>query len=328
VIRALSGLRRTTLTDVAVRSRRTAVCVLAATIVTVCVGVAVTAANGGGPARALTDLQGAGGGATAAPATAPHSAQLPLRGKQATLRVVQLPLRGKRPPPRVRQLPPRARRLPLSGKVVGIDPGHNGGNFTDPASIAWQVWNGREWENCDTTGTETNGGYTEALFNFRVAEYLRADLIREGARVVMTRTANSGVGPCVDRRASIINGGHANVAVDIHADGAASWGRGFAILEPVADGPNNNVIGSSARLGADIRAAMLAGTQMPTSNYDGYDGIKYRDDLAGLNLTNVPKILIEVGNMQNATDAAMLTSATFQLQVAGALLAAIIKFLR
>jgi len=161
-----------------------------------------------------------------------------------------------------------------------------------------------------------------------VAEYLRADLIRDGARVVMTRTANSGIGPCVDRRASIINGGHANVAVDIHADDAQFWGRGFAILEPVADGPNNKVIGSSARLGADIRAAMLAATRMPTSNYDGSGGIKYRDNLAGLNLTKVPKVLIEVGNMQNATDAAMLTSAKFQQQVAGALLAAIIEFLR
>ena len=306
----------------AVRSRRKAVYALAAAIVTVAAAVAVAAANGGGPARALTDMlpgDGPAASATTAPATAttvpaPQGAQLPLRGKEP-------PLRGK-------QLPLKAKELPLRGKIVGIDPGHNGGNFTDSASIAWQVWNGMEWENCDTTGTETNGGYTEALFNLRVAGYLRADLIRDGARVVMTRTANSGTGPCVDRRASVINGGHVNVAVDIHADGAASWGRGFAILEPVADGPNNKVIDSSARLGADIRAAMLAGTPMPTSNYDGYNGIKYRDDLAGLNLTKVPKILIEVGNMRNASDAAMLTSAEFQQQVARALLAAIIKFLR
>ena len=306
----------------AIRSRRKAVYALAAAIVTVAAAVAVAAANGGGPARALADMLPADGPtapATTAPATAP-TAPAP--------QSAQLPLRGREPQLRGRQLPLKAKELPLRGKIVGIDPGHNGGNFNDPASIAWQVWNGREWENCDTTGTETDGGYPEALFNIRVAEYLRAGLVRDGARVVMTRTANSGIGPCVDRRASIINGGHANVAVDIHADGAASWGRGFAILEPVADGPNNSVVGSSARLGADIRAAMLAGTPMPTSNYDGYNGIKYRDDLAGLNLTNVPKVLIEIGNMRNATDAAMLTSARFQQQVARALLAAIIKFLR
>jgi N-acetylmuramoyl-L-alanine amidase len=221
-----------------------------------------------------------------------------------------------------------ALRPPLQGKIVGIDPGHNGLNYTDPSYIDRQIWNGREWENCDTTGTETDGGYTEALFNFRVAQYLRTDLIRAGAKVVMTRTTNKGVGPCVDTRSYTINRRHANVAVDIHADGAPSWGRGFAILEPVADGPNNKVIASSARLGLDVRAAMLAYTKMPTSNYDGKNGISHRDDLAGLNLTKVPKILIEVGNMKNATDAKMLTSAKFQQLVAKTLLEAIIKFLK
>jgi N-acetylmuramoyl-L-alanine amidase len=218
--------------------------------------------------------------------------------------------------------------LPLAGKVVGIDPGHDGRNYTDPSYLDHQVWNGREQEACDTTGTATNDGYTEAMFNFRVAGYLRADLIQDGARVVITRTTNDGIGPCVNRRAAIINASHANVAVDIHADGAPSWGRGFTVLEPVADGPNDGVIASSARLAADVRAAMLVGTAMPVSNYDGKDGTKLRDDLAGLNLTTVPKILIEVGNMKNPADAAMLTSAAFQQQVAAVLLRAIVMFLR
>jgi N-acetylmuramoyl-L-alanine amidase len=219
-------------------------------------------------------------------------------------------------------------RLPLAGQIVGIDPGHNGRNYAYPSVIDRQVWNGREEEDCDTTGTVSDSGYTEAQFNFQVAGYLRADLIRAGARVVMTRTSNDGVGPCVNRRSAIINSARADAAVDIHADGAPPSGRGFAILEPVADGPNDPVIASSARLGADIRAAMLTGTTMPVSDYDGKDGIKDRDDLAGLNLTTVPKVLIEVGNMKNATDARMLASPAFQQRVAAALLQAIITFLR
>ena len=47
---------------------------------------------------------------------------------------------------------------------------------------------------------------------------------------------------------------------------------------------------------------------MPVSNYDGVDGLQPRNDLAGLNLTTVPKVLIECGNMQNATDAALLVT--------------------
>jgi N-acetylmuramoyl-L-alanine amidase len=222
---------------------------------------------------------------------------------------------------------PSAPTMPLAGRIVGIDPGHNGHNYTDPAYLNHQIWNGRESEACDTTGTETDGGYTEALFNLQVAGFLRTDLRHDGASVVMTRTTNVGVGPCVTSRAQIINAGHANVAVDIHADGGPVSGRGFAILEPVADGPNDAVITSSGQLGADVRQAFLSGTSMPVSTYDGVNGIAQRDDLAGLNLTTVPKVLIECGNMRNATDAALLTSTAFQEQVARALEAAIIRFL-
>ena len=218
--------------------------------------------------------------------------------------------------------------LPLAGKIVGIDPGHNGGNFSDPEAIAQQIWNGAEWEACDTTGTATDAGYTEAQFTFNVARYLRADLRRDGARVVMTRNSNTGVGPCVNRRAEIINDAHADVAVDIHADGAAPSGRGFTVLEPVAVGPNDAVIAASQRFGGDVRHAMLTDTAMPESNYEGTDGIMPRDDLAGLNLTTVPKVLIECGNMRNATDAGLLVTSRFQQQVASALTAAIVAFLR
>jgi N-acetylmuramoyl-L-alanine amidase len=216
---------------------------------------------------------------------------------------------------------------PLAGITVGIDPGHNGRNADDPSYINRLIWNGRESETCDTAGTETDGGYAEARFNFNVATYLRDDLQRDGARVVMTRTSNTGVGPCVNTRAQIINRAHANVAIDIHADGGPVSGRGFTVLEPVADGPNDRVIGSSRRFGGDVRSAFLRMTTMPVSSYDGVDGIAYRDDLAGLNLTTVPKVLVECGNMRNATDAALLTSVTFQKEVARALEAAIMRFL-
>jgi len=66
---------------------------------------------------------------------------------------------------------------------------------------------------------------------------------------------------------------------------------------------------------------------MPISNYDGTDGIAFRDDLAGLNLTIVPKVLIACGNMRNATDAALLVTSDFQRLAATALAQAITEFL-
>lgn len=220
-----------------------------------------------------------------------------------------------------------SRALPLSGTVIGIDPGHNGRNYSDPSFINHLVWNGREMETCDTTGTATDGGYSEAQFNWNIADYLVSDLTADGARVVLTRHNNAGKGPCVNTRARILDRAHANVAIDIHADGGPVSGRGFAILEPVSDSVNSKVVGASDRFARVLRSAFAAGTGMPISSYDGIDGLEPRDDLAGLNLTTVPKVLIECGNMRNATDAKLLVSSAFQKRAAAAIAAAMIRFL-
>jgi len=87
------------------------------------------------------------------------------------------------------------------------------------------------------------------------------------------------------------------------------------------------VIGSSDRFAGVLRSQFASGTGMPVSTYDGVNGLQPRDDLAGLNLTTVPKVLIECGNMRNATDAALLVSASFQKRAAATIAAAMIKFL-
>lgn len=216
---------------------------------------------------------------------------------------------------------------PLAGQRVGIDPGHNGRNGSNPAFINHLIFNGRQQEGCDTTGTETDAGYTESRFNFNLATYLAADLRAEGAKVTMTRTSNNGVGPCVTTRAQIINRSHPGVAIDIHADGGPAGGRGVAILEPVADGPNNRVIAASKRFGAELLKRYRALARVPDSTYDGNRGVAFRNDLAGLNLTTVPKVLIECGNMRNGTDAALLSSPSFQRLAARSFAQAIATFL-
>jgi N-acetylmuramoyl-L-alanine amidase len=183
-------------------------------------------------------------------------------------------------------------------------------------------------EACDTTGTETNGGYTEARFNFNVAVYLRAMLEREGAKVVMTRRTNTGVGPCIDRRAQILNKAGADVAIDIHADGGPPGGRGVAILTPVPDGPNDHVIASSKRFGRILLKRYTKVTGIPVSNYDGSGGFAPRDNLAGLNLATEPKVLIECVNMRNAADAARLVKPSFQKLAARSMAEAITGFLK
>jgi N-acetylmuramoyl-L-alanine amidase len=132
----------------------------------------------------------------------------------------------------------------------------------------------------------------------------------------------------VNRRARIINHAHADVGIDIHGDGGPANGRGFAVLEPVRDKENHHVLGRSAKFGHILRGAILSGTPMPTSSYDGRRGITHRNDLAGLNLTRVPLVLIESGNMRNHTDAHLMTSRHFQHRLARAFATAITKVLQ
>jgi N-acetylmuramoyl-L-alanine amidase len=225
------------------------------------------------------------------------------------------------------QVTSHAPRLPLAGMIVGIDPGHNGDNWDHSSSINQLVWNGREEETCDTTGTQEAGGYTEAEFAFNVARFLAETLRDRGATAILTRTTNSGFGPCITERASMVNKAGAHVAVSIHADGGPVSGRGFSILEPVASGVNDAVISPSQTLGDHVRRAFVAQTPMPVSDYYGVNGIVSRDDLGGLNLTTVPKVMVECGNMPNPTDAALLVDPGFQKQAAGALATAITTFL-
>lgn|GEM_PF-4249859 len=60
---------------------------------------------------------------------------------------------------------------------------------------------------------------------------------------------------------------------------------------------------------------------MPTADYISSNGMIERRDFGGLNLSNVPKVLFESGNMQNATDAALLQDPQFRQKIADSLTA-------
>ncbi len=87
------------------------------------------------------------------------------------------------------------------------------------------------------------------------------------------------------------------------------------------------MIGASKAFGRTLIERYHTLTRIPTSTYDGTRGIADRDDLAGLNLTRVPKVLIECGNMRNPTDAARLVRPAFQRLAARAFAEAITAYL-
>jgi N-acetylmuramoyl-L-alanine amidase len=219
-----------------------------------------------------------------------------------------------------------AAALPLAGTSVHVDAGHNGANGAHPAQINRLVPAGRGGfrKACDTTGAQTNDGrLTEARFTLDVALRLQRRLETLGARVVMTRSTNDGVGPCVNERAAIGNRARADVALSIHADGGPAAGRGFHVIAPRARrAVEPAIVAPSLRFARILRARLDA--IGPRSSYIAAGrGLVTRDDLGGLNLSRVPKAFVELGNMRNAADARLLERPAHRDRIALALTRAI-----
>ncbi|WP_045878267.1 N-acetylmuramoyl-L-alanine amidase [Pseudofrankia sp. DC12] len=231
---------------------------------------------------------------------------------------------GSLPPP-----PP----LPLvdaRGRVVVLDPGHDGGNGAAPAEINRKVDAGGFLKECDTVGAQTDAGYPEHAFTFDVANRAAQLLRARGVTVVLTRDDDTGIGPCVDARARAGAAAHADVSVSIHADGGPAAGSGFHVIAPdrAPDGVNERILTSSARLATGLRDAYEAATGEQPANYvANQQGIVDRSDLGGLNLSTVPKVFIECANMRNAVDAARVSDPGWRQRAAEGIVAGILRYL-
>ena len=220
---------------------------------------------------------------------------------------------------------------PLAGRTVVIDPGHQLGNHNFSAQINKPVPAGGFTKPCNTTGTATRGGFAEATFAWRVSLKLRSKLQKLGARVVLTRHTNSQKrwGPCVDRRGRAGNAIPADLKISIHGDGSfAAGARGFHVIAPTDRKPwTDDIFASSRRLALLTRAA-LRKKDFRVANYiAGGDGLDFRGDLGTLNLSDVPTAMVELGNMKNAADARVMTSAKGRARYAAALTRAVRRFL-
>jgi N-acetylmuramoyl-L-alanine amidase len=221
--------------------------------------------------------------------------------------------------------------MPLAGRTVVIDPGHQLGNHNFLGKIDQLVPAGGFEKPCNTTGTATNGGYPEATFTWQVARLLRQRLERLGASVRMTRHSNrqDRWGPCVDVRGRDGNRLPADLKISIHGDGSYAPGaRGFHVIAPTDRRPwTHDIYRSSRRLAVTTRAALRV-VGLRVANYiAGGDGLDFRSDLATLNLSDIPTVMVELGNMRDRRDARRMTSRAGRATYARGLALAVRRFL-
>lgn len=224
----------------------------------------------------------------------------------------------------VRQKPTRTG--PLSGRTIVIDPGHNG-RLSRANNTLVPAGNGKR-KPCNTSGTAGSGG-SEHAFTWNMGERLATALRSKGATVILTRPNDRGVGPCVNERAAIGNRARADLILSIHADGNTSArARGFHIITSTTMTGGRPTQTASTRYALQVRSAMQR-VGMPRSTYlGGGTAFTPRTDIAGLNLSQRPAIMLEVGNMRHPADAKLMATPTFRTRTVNALTDATIATLR
>ncbi len=215
---------------------------------------------------------------------------------------------------------------PLDGKVITLDPGHNGKWITSVNQKNYLMF-GIGWRPCQSQGgTAADGKTLEPEVALVIAQKTMAAMRAQGATVVLTRPDNDGTGPCNNERAEIANRNASNLLISIHLDGAASTkATGFQVLY------SEKMLGGAASSQASHVLANAVASQLkthmtipPSRAIPGDLPVAARSgDLGVLNgVGSGAAVLAELGFISSPSDFAFMNSAAGQDAIAAAFLAA------
>lgn len=198
---------------------------------------------------------------------------------------------------------PGQHRDPNSAVVV-IDPGHqlHGDSTKEPNGPGSSVMKARVTSG--TTGVAT--GVAEYIMNLDVSLKLKTELENRGYTVYMTRSTHD-VNISNMERAQYASSVGADIAVRIHGNGAASSVRGAETLAPSSGNPYvSHLASASYSLSKCIIDEYCAATGFINR------GVKLNDTMTGLNWSEVPVTIIELGFMSNPEEDRAMQDANMQ----------------
>ncbi|WP_431241090.1 N-acetylmuramoyl-L-alanine amidase family protein (plasmid) [Mycolicibacterium aichiense] len=219
---------------------------------------------------------------------------------------------------------PSSQRRDIAGTVVMLDPGLSGGDVSHE-----RVPNGRGGTtNCQAVSSTTDDGFPDHTFNWDTTLLLRQMLTQLGVRTAMTRGNDNKAAVCDDERARNANtlSVHPDAIVTIGAYSGPPAQRGFVVT--YSDPPLNDAQKGPALQLARTMQRLLTQAGLEAASQGGViDGLAARSDLALLNLAEYPAIQVELGNVHNAEDAAMMSTPSGRQQYADALARGIAAYL-
>lgn len=195
----------------------------------------------------------------------------------------------------------------LSGRTIVVDAGHAGAARPEEAGKLRTTFGGKQVP-CYTSGATAPDGTREHTLNHDLALRTAKALRARGATVMLTRTGDTGPGPCNDTRGKTANRAKAHLLLSLHADSDASHKRGYHLIHsPSMRGGTklqDRSLAAARTLGTALRS-----TPIPPANYKGTPDspTDARTNMAILNeLTGTPGVLVEIGNLNNADDWALI----------------------
>jgi N-acetylmuramoyl-L-alanine amidase len=225
--------------------------------------------------------------------------------------------------------PPAPSGRPLSGKVIGLDPGHQAKANSDPEPVSPGSSETKKKVSSGTQGRFTR--VAEYVVNLQVALKLKSKLEALGAAVIMTRETNDeNVDISNAERAGMMNDKGVDCWLRIHANGNDNPGvYGMETLVPkegCLNTPDASVYDASVRLGQALQSAAFAAAAAGSDFVTKDLGLSYRGDQAGFNWSSRPVCNIEMGYMTNESDDKHLVSDDYQERIAQGLANGFVSF--